>query len=65
MASILSSTREHNSPNHWRLRAEGMRTLAEGTRDERTRAIMFKIAHDYDLLAERTSLMQIQIGDDE
>ena len=37
---------------HWRLRAEKMRTLAEEANDLTVRAMMLRIAADYDRLAE-------------
>jgi hypothetical protein len=37
---------------HWRLRAEAMRTLAEEAIDSTVRAMMLRIAADYDRLAE-------------
>jgi hypothetical protein len=37
---------------HWRLRAEAMRTLAEETIDSTVRAMMLRIAAEYDRLAE-------------
>jgi len=42
-----------NDPEHWRQRAEEMRTLADGISDEETRATMLKIAEDYERLAKR------------
>ena len=40
------------SPTHWRMRAEKMRTLAEEANDSTVRAMMLRIASDYDRLAE-------------
>jgi hypothetical protein len=37
---------------HWRMRAEKMRTLAEEAIDSTVRAMMLRIAADYDRLAE-------------
>lgn len=42
-----------NDPEHWRSRAEEMRAMAEGIKDEGARATMLRIAEDYDKLAER------------
>ena len=42
-----------NDPEHWRQRAEEMRTLADGISDEEARATMLKIAEDYERLAKR------------
>ena len=41
------------TPTHWRIRAEKMRTLAEEADDSTVRAMMLRIAADYDRLAER------------
>jgi hypothetical protein len=40
------------TPMHWRLRAEKMRTLAEDADDPTVRALMLRIAADYERLAE-------------
>jgi hypothetical protein len=42
-----------NDPKHWRERAEEMRTLAEALVDEQSKQTMFRIAEDYDRLADR------------
>ena len=42
-----------NDPEHWRARAEEMRTLAEDVTDEESRKTMLRIAQDYERLAER------------
>jgi hypothetical protein len=42
-----------NDPKHWRLRAEEMRTLAEGMKDKVAREMVVRIASDYDKLAKR------------
>jgi hypothetical protein len=41
------------NPEHWRKRAEAMRTLADAMRDERSKQLMFGIAADYERLAKR------------
>jgi hypothetical protein len=40
------------TPTHWRMRAEAMRTLAEDANDSTVRAMMLRIASEYDRLAE-------------
>ena len=44
---------------HWHFRGKQMRALAEQMMDEETRAIMLRLAGDYDLLAERAAVRQM------
>ena len=42
-----------NDPQHWRDRAEEMRSLAAEMTNEQTQKSMLRIANDYDKLAQR------------
>jgi hypothetical protein len=43
-----------NDPDHWRQRAQEMRALADGVKNEEVKRNMLRIAADYDRLAERS-----------
>jgi hypothetical protein len=42
-----------NDPEHWRKRAEEMRTLADQMKDKESKQMMLGIAEDYEKLANR------------
>jgi hypothetical protein len=42
-----------SDPKHWRDRAEEARTRAHQLDDPQSKSAMLRIAHDYELLAER------------
>ena len=45
-----------NDPDYWRKRAEEMRALSETMDDVEARAIMLRLAEDYDKLADRAEV---------
>ena len=51
-----------NDPGHWRLRAEEARTVADQMTHEEARAIMRRIAMDYDRLATEVQLADQKRG---
>jgi hypothetical protein len=53
--SIPHSDYLFRTATHWRMRAEKMRTLAEEADDPTVRAMMLRIAADYDRLAESSN----------
>jgi len=42
-----------NDPEHWRQRAEEIRTLVDDMKDEISKRMMLRIAQDYERLAQR------------
>jgi hypothetical protein len=44
-----------SDPEYWRDRAEEMRTLAEGIKDEASRQRLLRTAAEYDQVAERAA----------
>ena len=52
----MSAPSLYDNPAHWRERAHQMRVIAQGIEDARSKAIMLKIAEDYEKLAECADL---------
>lgn len=53
---VVATKSLYDDPEHWRSRAEEMRTTSEGMNDLVTKAIMMRIAADYDRLADRAEV---------
>jgi hypothetical protein len=53
---VMATKFLYSDSEHWRSRAEEMRTISDGTSDLVTKAIMMRIATDYDRLADRAEI---------
>jgi hypothetical protein len=62
LIDVMPSRKFVWDPNHWRLRAEETRTVADQMTHEEARTIMRRIALDYDRLAK---LAEEQLADQE
>ena len=49
-----------HDPKHWRNRAAEMRSLAMVIADDQTRDNMYRVADDYDQLADRTATRAVK-----
>jgi hypothetical protein len=54
----LMTKKPTNDPKHWRDRAAAMRALADTVKDPETKSIMYRLADDYERLADRAARRQ-------
>jgi hypothetical protein len=52
----MSTPSLYNNSEHWRGRAQQMRFVAQAIADAKSKAIMLRIAEDYEKLAERAEI---------
>jgi hypothetical protein len=58
----ITTTTKLDDPSFWSSRAEEVRVIAEEVKDDGRRALMLRIAEDYDLLAALTKSNLVEPG---